>query len=98
MEAENSSLESDSFENRLNSFENKELSRITCNTLHERDAVLERMKANVGALNSVIESDDKVIYSRSTSKEHILVEDVLDRNNRSNVTWFIYRTDIENDN
>jgi hypothetical protein len=88
----------DPFEKRVTLFSENKLGRITCDTLEQRDTVLSSVKARIGPLESVGEYDGKIVFCRCTDNENILVEDILDPDDRKYVTWLIYRTDFEYDN
>lgn len=91
-------IELDPFEDRFEWFLNDGISRITCSTVEERNSVLHKLNARIGAINDVGVVGKKLILYRNTDQENIFVEDRLDPKDWSDVTWLIYRTDLEDEN
>jgi hypothetical protein len=84
----------DSFSENLLSFIQGDISRITCDNQIQRDAVLDSMGAKIQAAETSQKEDGKRITTKPTSRKGVFVEKVQENDNTS---WFIYRTD-QNDN
>lgn len=98
MEIKDTNLQPVPFEDRVELFAGNEIGIISCDNLEERDTVLSAVEARIVELEEVGSEDGKIVFYRSTDKEHILVKDVLNPENMTDVTWYIYRTDFEDDN
>lgn len=98
VEYKEENFELESFDDRFDWFLNNEISRIECDTVEQRDSVLDKMNARIGSINNVGKSRGKLVLLRDTDQENIFVEDIVDPNDWSKVSWLIYRTDLEDDN
>lgn len=95
---EDEDIELEPFDDRFEWFFNNEIPRISCNTLEERDAVLNKLNARIGAISYIDKSNEKLVLCRTTDQENVLVEDIVNPNDWLDVSWLIYRTDLEDDN